>query len=193
MSSRYVKFHAKSARSKYPTWKKNAISNTEGKAKPKFSLKDASFGEIVKHFLEKANNEPNMGRNFLVYAMNLNRPDKETYDKCMRVLHYFDYVLIKHDKAIDPLPGNIWDIFENLLKNHDWFYQYKEGDKRYIAKQQAEETKIQVMYKNLLKKDAEKAKEIFNKYFIKADDSEYETEADLEDHQHSMEKGYNHF
>lgn len=175
--SRYLKYNsnlkyaAKPASSKWSNEKRSAVIGTEINSRADFHLKDESLYSIVSHYMTSNKNDPVLARNALVRYMNWSKErfDKITMKKLQDVLHYFDFVLIKPTPQEPPyLP--IWQHFEKLLKEHDWHYEYSEKGVSYFNKMAANEAKLNVMYKNLLKKDEEKAKALWSKYAIKKQD-----------------------
>lgn len=132
---------------------------------PTFNFKDSSQKQILDHFMELASGNPKNADRFLVSAMRPLDKNSEEYKKAYSVHHYFQYVLIEPKVEDHKMPGDSWEVFETLLKNHDWFYSFKDGDRDYFREQSANASKINVMYENLQKRDKQKADEIYNKYY----------------------------
>ena len=144
---------------------------------PSFNFEDSSTKQILDHFMQLANNDPKRADALLVRAMNPLTKTSLEYQKAAKVHHYFQFVLIKPNIEDHKMPGNVWDKFENLLKNHDWAYKFKDGDRNHFKEQSANVNAIENLYINLKKENSKKADELYNKYHKEIKDEVIRTEA----------------
>lgn len=124
-----------------------------------FRFDDKTPKEIVDHYLQQYNNDPQEAYRFLKMAADSKRREPEVARAIYNAqLSLYNMIQSKNEK---PINVDKWKQFEDALKKHDWNYEM--GDLKSYQKGFANHQKLREMYKELAKEDKERANELVKK------------------------------